>query len=151
MVHHLSSVRAGLVTALLLLTPAFGGIIPRQYDASAPATIEATTTFSISVSSTPINEPTITYSSNATTTAAPSTATASSSSLPPKYYKLVFTKGWVDTNGNPREAILINGQTPGPLIEAEEGQELTVSILLDPKQTRSLTGNRDIDRSSQQA
>ncbi|KAJ9116413.1 hypothetical protein QFC22_004855 [Naganishia vaughanmartiniae] len=129
MFHHLPSLRTGLVTALLLLGPTLGHILPRQYDASAPATVEPTSTFSISVSSTPINAPTVTYSSNVTTTAAPSAATASAYSLPTKYYKLVFTKGWVDTNGNPREAILINGQTPGPLIEAEEGQELTIEVV----------------------
>lgn len=150
MFHPLPSFRAGLVAALLLISPTLGRVLPRQNDASSVATVQPTTTFAISVSSTPINAPTLTFSSNVTTTAAASTATASSSSLPPKYYKLVFSKGWVDTNGNPREAILVNGQTPGPLIEAEEGQELIVSIFAIGRYSFT-ADNLDVDRSNQPA
>ena len=46
---------------------------------------------------------------------------------PVKYYDLTFTWGEVDSNGEPRQAILVNGQTPGPLIEIEEGQQVSVS------------------------
>lgn len=125
--HRLTSVRWGLVSALLLLSPACARVLPRQE--SDVATVEPTSTFAVSVDPTYAenNSPTATFSANVTTTAAASTATSSPDKLPTKYYKLEFTKGWVDTNGNPRQAILINGQTPGPLIEAEEGQELTVS------------------------
>lgn len=125
-----SSIRWGLVSALLLLSPACGRVLPRQQtESSAVATATAGAPVPLEVSIAPTygsnNAPTATFSANVTTTAATSSATASS--LPPKYYKLEFTKGWIDANGNPREAILVNGQTPGPLIEAEEGQELTVS------------------------
>lgn len=51
------------------------------------------------------------------------------STWPTKYYNLTLTRGWVDANGEPREAIFVNGQTPGPLIESEEGQELSVSLM----------------------
>lgn len=119
----------GLVSALLLLVPACARVLPRQQtESSAVATATAGAPIPLEVSIAPTyasnNAPTATFSANVTTTAATSNATASS--LPPKYYKLEFTKGWIDANGNPREAILVNGQTPGPLIEAEEGQELTV-------------------------
>lgn len=135
--HHLSSsLRWGILSALLVLSSASARVLPRQQtDGSGPATFGATTTYAVSVESTYANNnaPTATFSANVTTTAAPSSATSSSDKLPTKYYKLEFTRGWVDTNGNPRQAILINGQTPGPLIEAEEGQELTASRLGNDK------------------
>ncbi|KAJ9104149.1 hypothetical protein QFC19_004133 [Naganishia cerealis] len=97
------AVRAGLVTALLLISPTLAGVVvPRNYNTS-------------------------TVYSNVTTVSTQPAYNASSYGHPTKYYKLVFTKGWVDTNGNPREALLINGQTPGPLLEVEEGQGLIVS------------------------
>jgi hypothetical protein len=47
--------------------------------------------------------------------------------LPVKYYDFTVTWGDVDANGEIRPAILVNGQTPGPLIELEEGQRVSVS------------------------
>jgi len=46
---------------------------------------------------------------------------------PVKFYDFTVTWGDVDANGETRPAILINGQTPGPLIELEEGQQVSVS------------------------
>lgn len=46
---------------------------------------------------------------------------------PVKYYDFTVTWGDVDANGETRPAILVNGQTPGPLIELEEGQRVSVS------------------------
>lgn len=46
---------------------------------------------------------------------------------PVKYYDFTVTWGDVDANGEIRPAILVNGQTPGPLIELEEGQRVSVS------------------------
>lgn len=46
---------------------------------------------------------------------------------PVKYYDFTITWGDVDANGETRPAILVNGQTPGPLIELEEGQRVSVS------------------------
>lgn len=135
--HLLPSLRWGIVSALLVLSSASARVLSRQQtDGSGPVTVGATSTYAVSVESTYANNnaPTATFSANVTTTAAPSEATSSLDKLPTKFYKLEFTRGWVDTNGNPRQAILINGQTPGPLIEAEEGQELTVSRLGDNQQ-----------------
>lgn len=150
MLHPLSSITWGIASFLLLVNPTCARVLPRQQtDGSGPATAGATTTYAVSVESTYANNnaPTATFSANVTTTAVPSSATASASNLPTKYYKLEFTRGWVDTNGNPRQAILINGQTPGPLIEAEEGQELTVSV--DKDASRRTTDVRATDRSGQ--
>jgi hypothetical protein len=123
--------------ALLLLSPACARVLHRQQgSASSIATAEATTTYAVSVQPTTNNAPTATFSSNVTTTAAPAaTGTLAASTFPTKHYKFEFTKGWVDTNGNPRQAILINGQTPGPLIEVEEGQELTVRGFIHERRT----------------
>jgi hypothetical protein len=46
---------------------------------------------------------------------------------PVKYYDFTITWGDVDANGENRPAILVNGQTPGPLVEVEEGQRVSVS------------------------
>lgn len=46
---------------------------------------------------------------------------------PVKYYDFTVSWGDVDANGETRPAILVNGQTPGPLIELEEGQRVSVS------------------------
>jgi hypothetical protein len=46
---------------------------------------------------------------------------------PVKYYDFTVSWGDVDANGEIRPAILVNGQTPGPLIELEEGQRVSVS------------------------
>jgi hypothetical protein len=46
---------------------------------------------------------------------------------PVKYYDFTVTWGDVDANGEIRPAILVNGQTPGPLVELEEGQRVSVS------------------------
>jgi FtsP/CotA-like multicopper oxidase with cupredoxin domain len=46
---------------------------------------------------------------------------------PVKHYDLTVTWGQVNSNGELRQAILVNGQTPGPLIEIEEGQQVSVS------------------------
>lgn len=126
----LPSLKLGLLSALVVLSSTCARVLPRQ-DASADvATVQATSAFSLALEPTTLIAPTATYSTNVTTTATSAAATGApeGSTLPTKYYKFEFTKGWVDANGNPREVILINGQTPGPLIEAEEGQELTVRI-----------------------
>lgn len=125
--HGLPSLRGGFLSALILLGSTCARVLPRQGSANADVTTaQATTTYAIPLEPTSNIAPSVTFSMNATTTAASAAATGSVSGLPTKHYEFEFTKGWVDTNGNPREAILINGQTPGPLIEAEEGQQLTV-------------------------
>jgi hypothetical protein len=139
----------GVAFALLLFSPASARVLPRQQtDGSGLPTVGATTTYAVSVESTYANNnaPTATFSANVTTTAVSASATASSSNWPTKYYRLEFTRGWVDTNGNPRQAILINGQTPGPLIEAEEGQELTVSDCDEDSRTSANTPSSDRGR-----
>jgi FtsP/CotA-like multicopper oxidase with cupredoxin domain len=57
---------------------------------------------------------------------------------PVKYYDFTLTWGSVNSNGEPRQAILINGQTPGPLIELEEGQQVSVSRALETVPSRRL-------------
>jgi FtsP/CotA-like multicopper oxidase with cupredoxin domain len=128
--HGLPSLRLGLVSALVLLSSTCARFLPRQDATADVTTVQATSAFSLALEPTTLIAPTATYSTNVTTTATPTMATGApeGSTLPTKYYKFEFTKGWVDANGNPREAILINGQTPGPLIEVEEGQQLTVRI-----------------------
>lgn len=117
----------GLLSALILLSSTYARVLPRQKSTTADiATAQATTTYAISLDPTTNIAPSATFTTNTTTTVASASATGGASDLPSKHYEFEFTKGWVDTNGNPREAILINGQTPGPLIEAEEGQQLTV-------------------------
>lgn len=46
-----------------------------------------------------------------------------------KYYTLTLTQGPTSPAGVSRSAILINGQTPGPLIEMEEGQTLSINVI----------------------
>lgn len=78
---------------------------------------------------------TTTFVSTSTTSAATSTPTDVNNGSqglhgdiwPVKYYDLTFTWGEVNSNAEPRQAILVNGQTPGPLIEIEEGQQVSVS------------------------
>lgn len=119
----------GILSAFILLSSTYARVLPRQESITADiATAQATTTYAISLDPTTIIAPTATFSTNATTTVASASATGDASGLPTKHYEFELTKGWIDSNGNPREAILINGQTPGPLIEAEEGQQLTVRI-----------------------
>jgi FtsP/CotA-like multicopper oxidase with cupredoxin domain len=77
----------------------------------------------------------LSLSSSFTSTASYPTATNASQRVgeddddawPVKYYDLTFTWGEVGSNGEPRQAILVNGQTPGPLIEVKEGQQVSVS------------------------
>ena len=76
-------------------------------------------------------------STSATSAAASASVTAnvdhqddSHDNWPVKYYDLTVTWGELNSNGEPRQAILVNGQTPGPLIEIEEGQQVSVSQFL---------------------
>jgi hypothetical protein len=111
--HGLPSLRLGLVSALVLLSSTCARVLPRQDDTADVTTVQATSTFSLALEPTTLIAPTATYSTNVTTTATSAMATGApeGSTLPTKFYKFEFTKGWVDANGNPREAILINGQT----------------------------------------
>lgn len=65
--------------------------------------------------------------SNGTVTTSPSNTNLEPIHRGTKFYNLTLTRGTVNSNGEPRAAILVNGQTPGPLIESVEGQQLSVS------------------------
>lgn len=43
-------------------------------------------------------------------------------------YNFTITNRWVAGDGHGRPAFSINGQTPGPLIEADEGDEIEVFL-----------------------
>jgi FtsP/CotA-like multicopper oxidase with cupredoxin domain len=45
------------------------------------------------------------------------------------YYTLTLTNGQVSPAGVSRSAILVNGQTPGPTLEMEEGQTLSINVV----------------------
>ena len=63
------------------------------------------------------------------------------------YYTLTLTQGDVAPAGVSRSAILINGQTPGPNLEINEGQTLSVNVInnLDGDATLHFHGERWID------
>lgn len=43
-------------------------------------------------------------------------------------YNLTISIAWSSTDGHGRPAFMMNGQTPGPLIEADEGDEIEVFL-----------------------
>jgi FtsP/CotA-like multicopper oxidase with cupredoxin domain len=43
-------------------------------------------------------------------------------------YNLTITNAWRAADGHGRPIFLMNGQSPGPLIEAEEGEEIEVFV-----------------------
>lgn len=45
------------------------------------------------------------------------------------YYTLTLTNGPASPAGVSRSAILVNGQTPGPTLEMEEGQTLSINVI----------------------
>jgi FtsP/CotA-like multicopper oxidase with cupredoxin domain len=58
-----------------------------------------------------------------------SNVTQSDNQLGTVYYTLELTNGPVSPAGVSRNAILINGQTPGPTLEIEEGQTLSINVI----------------------
>lgn len=43
-------------------------------------------------------------------------------------YNLTISNAWRSPDGHGRPIFLMNGQSPGPLIEAEEGEEIEVFV-----------------------
>lgn len=52
-------------------------------------------------------------------------------------YNLTVTYQWSNGDGHGRPAYMINGMTPGPLIEADEGDE--IEVFLDNQLTAETT------------
>lgn len=111
--------RISWLTRCLLTVPVvFARHIPRQasdetiINTAAPSTIVST-------------QPSATLTAGLSSTAGP---VETPTNLPIKFYTLTLTKEYISPNGDWREAILINGQTPGPLLELEEGQEVSITV-----------------------
>jgi hypothetical protein len=108
---------------------------------SASSTIDTTGGSASSLTNSYPAGPTSSADSNGTTGRSQTAPYSNSQQVPEwpvKYYDFTLTWGSVNSNGEPRQAILINGQTPGPLIELEEGQQVSVSRALETVPSRRL-------------